>query len=115
MTPDTPLKETALCLADLVRRGKTLYVGMSNYDGKTMHRMYHKCDDVQAPFVINQNRYSIFDRTVEKNKLLKEARDKGKGVICFSPLAQGQLSDKYAKRHPGGQPACLATKSCKPM
>ena len=41
MTPDTPLKETALCLADLVRRGKTLYVGMSNYDGKTMHRMYH--------------------------------------------------------------------------
>ena len=72
-----------------MRRGKTLYVGMSNYDGKTMHRMYHKCDDVQAPFVINQNRYSIFDRTVEKNKLLKEARDKGKGVICFSPLAQG--------------------------
>ena len=102
MTPDTPLKETALCLADLVRRGKTLYVGMSNYDGKTMHRMYHKCDDVQAPFVINQNRYSIFDRTVEKNKLLKEARDKGKGVICFSPLAQGQLSDKYAKGIPEG-------------
>lgn len=114
MTPDTPLKETALCLADLVRRGKTLYVGMSNYDGKTMHRMYHKCDDVQAPFVINQNRYSIFDRTVEKNKLLKEARDKGKGVICFSPLAQGQLSDKYAKGIPEA-PACLATKSCKPM
>ena len=79
MTPDTPLK-----------------------DGKTMHRMYHKCDDVQAPFVINQNRYSIFDRTVEKNKLLKEARDKGKGVICFSPLAQGQLSDKYAKGIPEG-------------
>ena len=114
MTPDTPLKETALCLADLVRRGKTLYVGMSNYDGKTMHRMYHKCDDVQAPFVINQNRYSIFDRTVEKNKLLKEARDKGKGVICFSPLAQGQLSDNTPKASRRA-PVCLATKSCKPM
>lgn len=114
MTPDTPLKETALCLADLVRRGKTLYVGMSNYDGKTMHRMYHKCDDVQAPFVINQNRYSIFDRTVEKNKLLKEARDKGKGVICFSPLAQGncRINTPKASRR---APACLATKSCKPM
>lgn len=95
MTPETPLKETALCLSDIVRSGKALYAGISNYDGKTMHRMYHKCDDYNVPFVINQNRYSIFDRTIEKNDLLKEAHDKHKGIIAFSPLAQGQLSDKF--------------------
>lgn len=95
MTPDTPLKETALCLGDIVRRGKALYVGMSNYNGKKMHRMHHKCDDYNAPFIINQNRYSIFDRTIEENRLKKESRDKHKGIIAFSPLAQGQLSDKF--------------------
>lgn len=95
MTPETPLKETALCLADIVRSGKALYVGISNYDGHHMHKMHHKCDDYNAPFIINQNRYSIFDRTIEKNDLIKEAHDKHKGIIVFSPLAQGQLSDKY--------------------
>lgn len=95
MTPETPLKETALCLSDIVRQGKALYAGISNYDGKTMHRMYHKCDDYNVPFIINQNRYSIFDRTIEHNDLIKEARDKHKGIIAFSPLAQGQLSDKF--------------------
>lgn len=95
MAPETPLKETALCLADIVRQGKTLYVGVSNYDGHTMHKMHHKCDDYHAPFIINQNRYSILDRTIEHNDLKKEAVDKGKGIITFSPLAQGLLSDKY--------------------
>lgn len=95
MTPETPLKETALCLADIVRQGKVLYAGISNYDGKTMHKMHHKCDDYNVPFIINQNRYSIFDRTIEHNDLIKEAHDKHKGIIAFSPLAQGQLSDKF--------------------
>lgn len=95
MTPETPLSETALCLSDIVRSGKSLYAGISNYDGKTMHKMHHKCEDFNVPFIINQNRYSIFDRTIEKNGLIKEAKDKGKGIIAFSPLAQGQLSDKY--------------------
>lgn len=95
MTPETPLKETALCLADIVRQGKALYAGISNYDGKTMHKMHHKCDDYNVPFIINQNRYSIFDRTIEHNDLIKEAQDKHKGIIAFSPLAQGQLSDKF--------------------
>lgn len=95
MTPETPLSETALCLSDIVRSGKSLYTGISNYDGKTMHKMHHKCEDFNVPFIINQNRYSIFDRTIEKNGLIKEAKDKGKGIIAFSPLAQGQLSDKY--------------------
>lgn len=95
LAPETPLKETALCLSDIVRQGKALYVGMSNYDGHTMYKMHSKCDDYNVPFIINQNRYSIFDRTIEHNDLKKEAADKGKGIIAFSPLAQGQLSDKY--------------------
>lgn len=95
MTPETPLEETALCLADIVRQGKALYAGISNYDGKTMHKMQHKCNDYNVPFIINQNRYSIFDRTIEHNDLIREAHDKHKGIIAFSPLAQGQLSDKF--------------------
>lgn len=95
LAPETPLSETALCLADITRQGKALYVGVSNYDGHTMHKMNHKLADYNAPFIINQNRYSIFDRTIEHNDLKKEAADKGKGIIAFSPLAQGQLSDKY--------------------
>lgn len=96
MTPETPLKETALCLSDIIRQGKALYAGISNYDGHTMHKMHHKCDDYNVPFIINQNRYSIFDRTIEDNDLISEAKNKKKGIIAFSPLAQGLLSDKYA-------------------
>ena len=96
MTPETPLDETALCLSDIVRQGKSLYVGISNYNGKKMHKMHHKCEDYNAPFIINQNRYSIFDREIEENALKKTAVKKGKGIIAFSPLAQGLLSDKYA-------------------
>lgn len=96
MTPETPLKETALCLSDIIRQGKALYAGISNYDCHTMHKMHHKCDDYNVPFIINQNRYSIFDRTIEDNDLISEAESKKKGIIAFSPLAQGLLSDKYA-------------------
>lgn len=100
MTPETPLKETALCLGDIVRQGKALYVGISNYDGHTMHKMHHRCDDYNVPFIINQNRYSILDRTIEENSLISEAKSKRKGIIAFSPLAQGLLSDKYANGIP---------------
>lgn len=100
MTPETPLKETALCMSDIVRQGKSLYIGMSNYDGKHMHKMHHKCDDYNAPFIINQNRYSIFDRTIEHNDLKKESKSKKKALIAFSPLAQGQLSDKFIRGVP---------------
>lgn len=95
LAPETPLWETALCLSDIVRQGKALYAGISNYDGHTMHKMNKKCKEFNVPFIINQNRYSIFDRTIEHNGLKEEAVDKGKGIIAFSPLAQGQLSDKY--------------------
>ena len=95
MTPETPLHETALCTSDIVRQGKALYIGMSNYDGKTMHKMHHRCDDYNVPFVINQNRYNILDRTIEKNGLKEQSEKKKKGIIAFSPLAQGRLSDKF--------------------
>lgn len=111
MTPETPLEETALAMADIVRQGKALYVGISNYDGKTMHRMYHRMDDLNVPFVINQNRYNIIDRLVEKNGLKKEAKDKHKGLIAFSPLAQGRLSDRWKNGVP--EDSRLGKKSAK--
>ena len=100
MTTETPLDETALALSDIIRQGKSLYAGLSNYDGKTMHRMHHRCEDYNVPFIINQNRYSMLDRLVEQNGLKKQSRKKYKGLIAFSPLAQGRLSDKFRKGVP---------------
>lgn len=95
MDPDTPLYETMWALDGIVKSGKALYVGLSNYDGETMEKAAKILDELHCPFVINQNRYSIFDRTVEKNGLLNSAISKGKGMIVFSPLAQGLLTDRY--------------------
>ncbi|MCR4656193.1 MAG: aldo/keto reductase [Lachnospiraceae bacterium] len=95
MDPDTPLEETALALSQIIRSGKALYIGLSNYDGDTMRRMSDSLSELHVPFIINQNRYSIFDRTIEKNGLKAAAKEKGKGIIAFSPLAQGLLTDKY--------------------
>lgn len=106
MTPETPLEETALCMSDIVRQGKALYIGMSNYDGKTMNEMNQKCTYFNVPFIINQNRYSLFDKAVENNDLKKESKAKNKGIIAFSPLAQGQLSDKYAQGIPENSRLC---------
>ncbi len=93
--PDTPLEETVDALGDIVRQGKALYVGISNYDGERMKKAAQLFSERHIPFVINQNRYSIFDRTIENNGLKKAAEECGKGVICFSPLAQGLLTDRY--------------------
>lgn len=95
MDKDTPLEETMGALASAVRSGKALYVGLSNYDGPTLEKASAILAEEHVPFVINQNRYSIFDRTIEKNGLLESARKLGKGIICFSPLAQGLLTDRY--------------------
>ena len=93
--PETPLEETMGALAQAVTSGKALYVGLSNYNGTDMVKASRILQELHCPFVINQNRYSIFDRTVEKNGLLRTAKEEGKGVITFSPLAQGLLSDRY--------------------
>jgi len=95
MDPGTPLYETMWALNDIVKSGKALYIGLSNYDGETMKRAAEILEELRCPFIINQNRYSIFDRTVEKNKLLESAVQKKKGVIIFSPLSQGLLTNRY--------------------
>ena len=95
MDPETPLEETMGALATAVQQGKALYVGLSNYDGKTLSQAAAILKDLKCPFVINQNRYSIFDRTVEENGLKRTTGILKKGLITFSPLAQGQLTDRY--------------------
>jgi len=95
MDPDTPLEETMMALDSAVKSGKALYAGISNYDGETMEKASAILKELKCPFIINQNRYSIFDRTIENNGLKKSAREKGKGIIAFSPLAQGTLTNKY--------------------
>ncbi|MBP5501299.1 MAG: aldo/keto reductase [Bacteroidales bacterium] len=95
MDPETPLEETMLALDQIVRSGKALYVGISNYDGATFARATSILQQLNTPFIINQNRYSIFDRTIEHNGLKDTARKLGKGIIAFSPLAQGLLTERY--------------------
>ena len=100
MDPETPLEETMGALAQIVHSGKALYAGISNYDGPTMEKAAKILEDLNCPFIINQNKYSIFDRTIEKNGLKQKAKDLKKGIICFSPLAQGLLTDRYLKGIP---------------
>ena len=100
MDPNTPLYETMWALDSIVKSGKALYVGLSNYDGETMKKAADILNELHCPFIINQNRYSIFDRTVETNGILDMAKQEEKGMIIFSPLAQGLLTDRYLKGIP---------------
>lgn len=95
MDKDTPLYETMWALDGIVKSGKALYIGLSNYDGETMKETAKILNELQCPFIINQNRYSIFDRTVEKNGILDAAEAEKKGMIIFSPLEQGLLTGRY--------------------
>ncbi|MDK7285438.1 aldo/keto reductase [Bifidobacterium bifidum] len=93
--PETPLEETMGALAQAVASGKALYVGLSNYDGPQLERAATILDELHVPFIINQNKYNIFDHTVERNGLKDTAKHLGKGLITFCPLAQGLLTDRY--------------------
>ena len=95
MDPETPLEETMEALAQIVRSGKALYVGLSNYNGEKLSQAEAILKELHCPFIINQNRYSIFDRTIEQNGLKETAAKLHKGIIAFSPLAQGLLTDRY--------------------
>lgn len=95
MDPETPLEETMGALDSIVKSGKALYIGLSNYDGSTLTKACAILAELKCPFIINQNRYSIFDRTIEKNGLKTTAKELDKGIIAFSPLAQGMLTDRY--------------------
>lgn len=92
--PDTPLEETMGALDHLVRQGKALYVGISNYPADLAERAIAILKDMGTPCLIHQAKYSMFDRWVEED-LLNILDDNGVGCIAFSPLAQGMLTDKY--------------------
>jgi L-glyceraldehyde 3-phosphate reductase len=95
MDPETPLEETMQALDSIVKSGKALYAGISNYDGETMKKAAAILTDLKCPFVINQNRYSMLDRRIERNGLKQAAEQAGKGIIAFCPLEQGLLTDRY--------------------
>lgn len=102
--PETPMEETAQALSDLVRRGKALYIGISNYQKPEAERMIALLKENGTPCLIHQPRYNLLERWVEDG-LLDLLAQEGVGCICFSPLAQGALTDKYLKRIPAGSRA----------
>ncbi len=102
--PDTPLEETMVALADIVRQGKALYVGISNYEPKETAMASKILKELKVPFILHQARYSIFDRWVEDG-LLNTLETEGVGCIAFSPLAQGMLTNKYVNGIPEGSRA----------
>jgi L-glyceraldehyde 3-phosphate reductase len=97
--PDTPLEETMAALDLLVRQGKALYVGISQYSAEDTQRAYDILNQMGTPLLIHQPRYSMIDRWVE-NGLMDVLGNNGVGSIAFSPLEQGMLTDKYLKGIP---------------
>ena len=98
--PDTPLEETMSALAHMVRSGKALYVGISNYHLEQTAQAAKILKELGTPLLINQHRYSMLDRTMEDNGLKNWAAEHGLGLIAFSPLAQGLLTDRYLDEIP---------------
>ena len=93
--PETPLEETARALDGIVRSGKALYVGISNYNKEQTIEIAKLFKEMGTPFIINQRKYSMFDRTIETDGLKDYASKNGIGIITFCPLAQGLLTDRY--------------------
>lgn len=93
--PDTPLEETAGALDGIVRSGKALYVGISNYNKEQTIAIAELFRKMRTPFIINQRNYSMFNRDIEKDGLKDYAAQNGIGIITFCPLAQGLLTDRY--------------------
>ncbi len=97
--PETPLEETAIALYDIVRQGKALYIGISNYGAQRTQEMATLLKELKVPFIIHQAKYSLFERSIEK-ELLPTLQATNLGCIAFSPLAQGMLTNKYLKGIP---------------
>lgn len=102
--PETPLEETMGALVDIVRRGKALYVGLSNYSKQEAERAVSMLKEMGVQCLIEQPRYNMFERTAEEG-LFKAMWEHGVGCICYSPLAQGALTDKYLHGIPEGSRA----------
>jgi L-glyceraldehyde 3-phosphate reductase len=93
--PDTPIEETMAALDAVVRSGKALYVGISNYDAARTAEAARVLRDLGTPLLIHQPSYSILNRWIEKDNLLDTLEEAGAGAIAFSPLQQGLLTDRY--------------------
>lgn len=106
--PDTPLEETMGALADIVRQGKALYVGISNYNPQQTRQAVALLKQYGVHCLIHQSRYSMFERKVEP-ELLPLLEQEGVGLIAFSPLAQGMLTDKYLQGIPANSRAAKAS------
>ncbi|HEY1406081.1 MAG TPA: aldo/keto reductase, partial [Spirochaetota bacterium] len=102
--PETPFEETLGALESIVKSGKALYAGLSNHPVENIAVAREYFTRARVPFIIHQSKYSMFERTIEKG-LLKECADNGVGMIAFSPLAQGLLSDKYLNGIPASSRA----------
>ncbi|MEU2184192.1 aldo/keto reductase [Streptomyces thermolilacinus] len=98
--PDTPVEETVGALDAAVRQGKALYAGLSNYSPEQMVRAAAALRELGTPLLINQHAYNMLDRTIERNGLIAASDEAGAGVIAYSPLAQGQLTDRYLEGVP---------------
>lgn len=93
--PNTPLEETAGALDGIVRSGKALYVGISNYNKEQTIAIAKLFREMNTPFIINQRKYSMLVRDIEEDGLKEYAAAHGIGIITFCPLAQGLLTDRY--------------------
>ncbi len=98
--PGTPIEETARALDGIVRSGKALYVGISNYNKEQTVAIAKLFAEMGTPFIINQRNYSMFDRSIERDGLKDYAAAHGIGIITFCPLAQGLLTDRYLRGIP---------------
>ncbi|MBE6853001.1 MAG: L-glyceraldehyde 3-phosphate reductase [Ruminococcus sp.] len=95
--PNTSLEETAVALDDIVKQGKALYVGISNYNKFQTSQIMEVFRELHTPFIINQPSYSMLNRWVEEDALDTYAEENGVGLAVFSPLSNGLLTDKYLK------------------
>lgn len=107
--PSTPLQETVGALVSAVEQGKALYVGISNYLPERAHETAVLLAEAGVPLLVHQPRYSIFDRRIEQNGLLELAGEDGFGLVVYSPLAQGLLTNKYLESIPEGARAVNST------
>lgn len=103
--PDTPLEETMGALSDIVRQGKALYVGISNYNAEQTKKAAEILRANGTPLLIHQASYSITNRWIERDGLLDVLEEEGAGCICFCPLDQGLLTNKYLNGIPEGSRA----------
>ena len=106
--PETPIEETMCALADMVHQGKALYVGISNYNAEQTRTAISVLKEMKVPCLIHQARYSMFDKWVEP-ELLQLLDENGVGMIAFSPLAQGLLTNKYLHGIPENSRAAKST------